>query len=51
MVLIQMGSDVWEVEMWALPLVAEAILKSTSDEVKIDINQQELMGGDESAAG
>lgn len=41
---IQVGYDVWETDIWTLPLMAEAILRSASNEVKLDVDEKELNG-------
>lgn len=41
---IQVGTDVWETDIWGLPLMAEAILRSTDSEVKLDIDEKDLNG-------
>ena len=47
---IQVGYDVWETDIWTLPLMAEAILRSTSDEAKLDVDEKELSGIEEDKA-
>ena len=47
---IQVGYDVFETDIWALPLMAEAILRSTGDEVKMDVDEREMQGLDEKSA-
>ena len=48
---IQVGTEVWETEIWALPLMAEAILRSTGDEVKMNVDERELTDAPENSAG
>lgn len=47
---IQIGSEIFETNLWTLPLMAEAILRSTDDEVKLDIDQREILEVEENAA-
>jgi hypothetical protein len=47
---IQVGTEVWETDIWTLPLMAEAILRSTGDEVKMDVDERELMEAPENSA-
>lgn len=47
---IQVGSDIWETDIWGLPLMAEAILRSTEDEVKLDVDERDLLEASENAA-
>lgn len=44
---IQVGHDVWETDLSTLPLMAEAILRSTGDEVTLDVDERELSEIDE----
>jgi hypothetical protein len=47
---IQVGNEVWETDIWGLPLMAEAILRSTEDEVKLDIDERDLLEASDNAA-
>ncbi len=47
---IQVGLEVWETDIWTLPLMAEAILRSTDSEVKLDVDERDLMEAPENSA-
>jgi hypothetical protein len=47
---IQVGNEVWETDIWGLPLMAEAILRSTDDEVKLDVDERDLLEASDNAA-
>ena len=47
---IQVGTEVWETDIWTLPIMAEAILRSTEDEVKLDVDEKETMDAPENSA-
>ena len=47
---IQVGTEVWETDIWGLPLMAEAILRSTDNEVKLDVDERDLQEMEENSA-